>query len=84
MFSSKAVRTRRACARELFSENDANIVRKPGAHALGTYILAKVLHFVKAKLQLSPKGKLKFLGRQLPVQEILNERHPRCYYFMLL
>ena len=84
MFSSKAVRTRRACARELFSENDVIIVKKPGAHALGTTIIAKVLHFVKAKLQLSAKGKLKFLGRQLPLQQILNERHPRCYYFMLL
>ena len=84
MFSSKAVRTRRACARELFSENDAIIVKKPGAHALGTTIIAKGLHFVKAKLQLSARGKLKFLGRQLPLQEILNERHLRCYYFMLL
>ena len=84
MFSSKAVRTRRACARELFSENDAIIVKKPGAHALGTTIIAKGLHFVKAKLQLSARGKLKFLGRQLPLQEILNERHPRCYYLMLL
>ena len=35
VFSSKAVRTRRACARELFSENDANIVKKTWCTCIG-------------------------------------------------
>ena len=81
----KAVRTRRACARELFSENDAIIVKNlVHMHWERLFSPRCYILFRLSYTELSAKGKLKFLGRQLPLQEILNERHPRCYYFMLL